>query len=183
MAEMNNNLICVYPSAADGTLQSVIVSTSGSVIGSPSVISGTSASGAPPSLEWFNGALYCAYADKASNKLMLMYYTQANNQWNSPVAVLGASVPLIDGPALCAVNVSTLYCLYTGSDSNLYYMSAQKPPSGYSLTWNTPQQLQYQNSARGPAIVNQGWDGLMGLHRGTGSDQNMWWTTATPRST
>jgi hypothetical protein len=182
MAEWNNNIICVYPSAADGTLQSVIVSTSGSMIGSPSVISGTSAS-APPSLEWFNGALYCAYADKTTNKLMLMYFTEAANQWSSPVAVVGASVTLTDGPALSAVGVSTLYCLYTGSDSNLYYMSAQQPASGNGLSWTTPLQLQYQNSARGPALVSQGSDGLMALHRGTGGDQSMWWTTATPKST
>ena len=80
MAEMGSNVICVYPSAVDGTLQSVIVSPSGSVIGS-SVINVTSAN-APPSLAWFNGSLYCSYQDKVSNKLMLMY--NANNQWRFP---------------------------------------------------------------------------------------------------
>ena len=95
------------------------------------------------------------------------------------MAVVGASVPLTDGPTLSVVG-STLYCLYTGSDANLYYMSAQTPASGNSLSWSLPLPLQNQNSACGPALVGQGPAGLMALHRGKGGDQSMWWTTATP---
>jgi hypothetical protein len=181
MAEMLNNIVGVYPSAADGTLQMMIVSTSGQVLGGSEPIVGAVATAAPPSLEWFNGVLYCAYTNKTNSQLMLMSYS--NNVWSTPVAVSGATVPVTDGPAICAVGVSTLYCLYTGTDSNLYYMSAQRPASGYSLSWSTPQQLQNQNSAHGPALVSQGADGLMALHRGTGGDQSMWWTTASPTST
>ena len=170
LAEFGTQIVGVAPSQ-NSILQSFVLQSSGSLAGDPSPLSGVFCN-TQPALEWFNGLLLCAYVDRPTGALrfLAMDADGSSTSW-TPTTSPQTSGTLKGGPALYALNATTLYCLYTLSDGSIHYSF-----TGPDLNWATETAISGQAASTGPALVGQG-STLFAIHLGKGGE-NIWFDVA-----